>query len=141
MDGQVGEVQPAVHFEKLVQVAVTVSDLVRAKAFYRDIVGMKLLFEAGNMCFFQCGGVRFMIGTQEDGKPVSGSGTILYFHVADIHRAYDSVADRGVEVLQKPHLIAKMTDHDLWLALIKDPDGNVLGMMSEMAHAVGDAKG
>src|ERR1051326_4644270 len=38
---------------KLVQVALTCRDLDRARSFYRDTLGLPLLFEAGNMLFFQ----------------------------------------------------------------------------------------
>jgi methylmalonyl-CoA/ethylmalonyl-CoA epimerase len=122
-----------VQFEKIGQIAISVTDLERARAFYRDTLGMRFLFDAGTMCFFQCGDVRLLIGTAEKAEP--RGGTILYFKVEDIHGVYAALEQRGVEFVQKPHLVAKMPDHDLWMAFLKDPDGNVIGMMSEVRAA------
>ncbi len=51
------------------QIAVTVGDVPRAIAFYRDTLGIKLLFEVSNLGFFDCGGVRLMLSAAE--KPGS----------------------------------------------------------------------
>jgi len=40
------------------QIALTVTNLPRALQFYRDTLGLKFLFEASNMAFFDCGGVH-----------------------------------------------------------------------------------
>jgi methylmalonyl-CoA/ethylmalonyl-CoA epimerase len=119
-----------VHLEEIGQIAVTVSDLARAKDFYQNLLGMHFLFDAGPMSFFQCGKIRFAIGTSD--KPVSPGGTILYFRVGDIEAIHASLAAKGVEFIQKPHLVARMPDHDLWLAFLNDPDKNPIGLMGEM---------
>ncbi|HUA93197.1 MAG TPA: VOC family protein [Terracidiphilus sp.] len=129
MDG----VETGVRFDCIGQIAITVTDLPRAKSFYQNVLGMKFLFDAANMAFFQCGEIRLMIGFSE--KPVQPGGTILYFRVAEIHQAYEALLARQVIFLQKPQLVAKMPDHELWMAFLKDPDGNVLGMMCEVASA------
>jgi methylmalonyl-CoA/ethylmalonyl-CoA epimerase len=125
--------QPAVHFNEIGQVAITASNLARSRDFYQNVLGMQFLFEAGSMAFFQCGKIRFAIGTSPD-KPSSG-GTILYFRVADIQETYALLAAKGVEFIQKPHLVARMADHELWIAFLRDPDGNPVGLMSEMSLA------
>jgi methylmalonyl-CoA/ethylmalonyl-CoA epimerase len=112
------------------QIALTVQDLPRAKAFYRDALGMRFLFDAGSMAFFECGSVRLMIG---QGEPSPG-GTIIYFRVADINAAAQLLQSRGVEFVQQPHLVARMKTHDLWLAFVKDTSGNTLGLMCEMTR-------
>lgn len=122
-----------VQFEKIGQIAITVTDLDRARSFYRDTLGMRFLFDAGPMCFFQCGDIRLMIGVTDKAEP--RGGTILYFTVEDIHAVYAALEQRGVELIQAPHLVAKMPDHDLWMAFLKDPDGNAIGMMSEVRPA------
>lgn len=43
------------------QIAINVHDVNRATAFYRDILGLPLLFTAGSLAFFDCGGVRLML--------------------------------------------------------------------------------
>lgn len=122
-----------VHFEKIGQIALTVKDLARSRDFYQNTLGMHFLFETGHLAFFQCGDIRLMISTGEGERP--GGGTILYFRVEDINSVYDALRGRGVEFVDTPHLIAKMPDHDLWMVFLKDPDGNVLGVMCELPPA------
>ncbi|QEE26977.1 VOC family protein [Terriglobus albidus] len=119
------------HLNDIAQVALTVQDLPRALTFYRDVLGMQFLFEAGNMAFFQCGSVRLMIGASD--KP-AGGGTTVYFRVADIQAVAAFLKGQGIALVQEPHLVARMKSHDLWLAFVNDPDGNTLGVMSEVAR-------
>jgi methylmalonyl-CoA/ethylmalonyl-CoA epimerase len=125
-----------VHLENICQVALTVQDLARSRKFYQDKLGMKFLFDAGSMAFFQCGPVRFMIGLSE--QPASGaSGTIIYFKVEGLQEIHAALSGQGIAFLAAPHVVARMPDHDLWLALLRDPDGNTLGLMSEVARPPG----
>jgi methylmalonyl-CoA/ethylmalonyl-CoA epimerase len=119
-----------VQLEKIGQIALTVTDLARAKDFYGNTLGMRFLFDAGTMAFFECAEIRLLIGLAE--KEAPRGGTIVYFKVEDIHAVYEILLARGVEFVDAPHLIAKMPDHDLWMTFLKDPDGNVLGVMSEV---------
>jgi len=121
----------AVQLEEIGQIALTVRDLARAKDFYHNTLGMKFLFDAGTMAFFQCGAVRLMIGASQEA--VAGSGTILYFKINDIDEVFRSLQAQGVDFVDAPHLVAKMPDHDLWMVFLRDPDGNTLGLMSEVA--------
>jgi methylmalonyl-CoA/ethylmalonyl-CoA epimerase len=116
--------------EGIGQIAIYVTDLARSKEFYGQALGLKHLFDAGNMSFFQCGQVRLLIGASD--KPVVTGGVILYFRVADINKACAALSARGVEIAQPPQLVARMPDHDLWLAVLKDPDGHPIELMSEM---------
>jgi catechol 2,3-dioxygenase-like lactoylglutathione lyase family enzyme len=118
------------HLQEIGQVAITVEDLPRARDFYRDVLGMRLLFDAGTMAFFQCGSVRLMLGLPE--KPAPRGGTILYFRVGDLAGTHAALEAKGVAFVQGPHLVARMPDHELWMAFLKDPDSNVLGLMSEV---------
>ncbi len=117
------------HLDEIGQIAVTVSDLARSKDFYQNVLGMRFLFDAGSMSFFQCGKIRFAIGASSESP--SPSGTILYFRVPDIQEAHSRLAANGVDFLQDPHLVAKMPDHDLWMAFLSDPDKNPIGLMCE----------
>jgi methylmalonyl-CoA/ethylmalonyl-CoA epimerase len=127
------DVTPAVvNLEKIAQIAITVDDLARAKDFYQNTLGMKFLFEAGNLAFFKCGDIRLMLTTPE--KPEPRGGTIVYFKVDDIHETYSTLKRRGVNFIDEPHLIARMPDHDLWMVFLKDPGGNILGIMCEIAN-------
>ena len=124
------------HLDRIGQIAITVSGLERAKNFYGNTLGMRPLFDAGTMSFFQCGEIRLMIAASE--KPVQPGGTILYFRVPEIHAAHAALEARGVSFIQKPHLVAKMPDHDLWMAFVSDPDGNPIGLMCEAPRASGE---
>jgi methylmalonyl-CoA/ethylmalonyl-CoA epimerase len=125
------------HLDEIGQIAVTVSDLARSKDFYQNMLGMKFLFDAGNMSFFQCGAIRFVIGTSTN--PPSPAGAILYFRVADLHATHALLAAKGVEFIQNPQLVAKMPDHDLWMAFLRDPDANPVGLMCELPRATAPA--
>ncbi len=121
----------ALHLDHIAQIALTVRDLARSKAFYTDVLGMRFLFSAGTMEFFQCGPIRLMLGLPE--HPITPAGTILYFKVPDIHSAHATLRDRGVFFVQSPHLVTRMPAYDLWLAFFKDPDDNTLALMGEIA--------
>jgi methylmalonyl-CoA/ethylmalonyl-CoA epimerase len=122
--------EQSVQLNDIGQIALTVRDLGRAKDFYQNTLGMRFLFDAGTMAFFQCGTIRLMIGLSEES--VSIGGTILYFRVSDIQKAHGALEGRGVAFVQPPHLVARMPDHELWMAFLKDPEGNTLGLMSEV---------
>jgi methylmalonyl-CoA/ethylmalonyl-CoA epimerase len=112
------------------QIGITVSDVERAVAFYRDTLGMKLLFQVSGMGFFDCGGVRLMLsGSENPGETYS---SILYFKVPDIEVAAQTLRERGVTFEREPHLIARMPDHDLWMAFFRDSEKNLLALMSEV---------
>jgi methylmalonyl-CoA/ethylmalonyl-CoA epimerase len=126
------QLDSASRLESIGQIALTVNDLAESKHFYQDILGMKFLFDAGTMVFFQVGTVRLMIGLAE--APTTPEGTILYFRVADILAIAAALKEKGVIFEQEPHLVAKMPGHDLWMAFLKDPTGNVLALMSEVSN-------
>jgi methylmalonyl-CoA/ethylmalonyl-CoA epimerase len=116
------------------QIAVNVHDLKKATAFYRDTLGMRFLFDAGHMSFFDCGGVRLMLSLPE--KPeFDHPSSIIYYRVADIQRAYELLSSRGVSFEEKPILVARLQDHDLWMAAFRDVDHNLLALMSEVPRA------
>ena len=118
------------------QIFVNVKDLDRAIAFYRDILGMTFLFEAPpNMAFFDCGGIRIMLGIP-DRPDLDHPASIIYYRVDDIERIYETFKARDVEFIAKPHLVAPMPDYDLWLADFKDSEGNFLALMSEVPREV-----
>jgi len=124
---------PAVGLERIGQIAITVDDLPRARDFYQNTLGMKFLFDAGNLAFFKCGEIRLMLSTSD--KPVPRGGTILYFHVNDIQDTYTTLKQRGVKFIDEPHLIAKMPDHDLWMVFLHDSESNTIGIMCEIPRS------
>jgi len=117
--------------QKIRQISVNVHDPDRAVAFYRDILGLQLLFRAGRLAFFDCDGIRLMLSPPE--KPeFDHPSSILYFKVEDIQQAYAELRARNVTTEGVPNLVAKMPDHDLWLAEFRDSEGNVMCLMAEV---------
>jgi len=113
------------------QIAITVGDVAKATAFYRDVLGLKFLFPAGpNMAFLGAGGVRIMLTTPQ-GAGAVGKNSILYFKVTDIAAAHAAIVARGADAASVPRIIAKMPDHELWMAAVRDPEGNVVELMEE----------
>ena len=111
------------------QVAIVCQDVARAKAFYKDTLGVRHLFDAGpTLAFFDCGGTRLMLSPAEG----EARGTsVLYYFVPDIEVATKELARKGVAFVGDPHLVAKMPDHELWLCAFSDTEGNMLGIMEE----------
>lgn len=114
------------------QIALTVSDVAQATVFYRDVLGLKFLFGAGpNLAFFAAGSVRIML-TSPDGGGAVGKNSILYFKVTDIAVAHAAIVGRGAKSESAPRMIATLADHDLWISAVRDPDNNVVALMSEV---------
>lgn len=116
------------------QIAVNAHDIDRATTFYRDKLGMKHLFSVPpKLAFFDCAGIRLMLSLAE--KPeFDHPSSIIYFKVDDIQRASQTLAERGVKFEEQPAFVANMGAYDLWLAAFHDSEGNILAMMSEVAH-------
>jgi len=113
------------------QIAVTVSDVTTALRFYRDILGLTFLFSPGpNLAFLTAGSVRIMLSTPQ-GAGTVGHNSILYFRVTDIVGAHAAIIGRGATNERAPQMAAKLPDHELWLAFLRDPDGNLVGLMEE----------
>ena len=114
------------------QIAVPVSDIEQAITFYRDALGMRFLFQAPpGLGFFDCAGVRLMLDAPAKAQDKNYS-SVIYYKVPDLQVAFEALTARGVLFETKPHLIAKLPDHELWMAFFHDPDGNLLALMSEV---------
>lgn len=113
------------------QIAINARDITRATAFYRDILGLRFLFSAGTMSFFDCQGVRLMLGVAT-APEYDHPGSILYFTVDHINDTHTALVGRGVHFKGVPHLVARMPDHELWMAFFDDTEGNTLALMSEV---------
>ena len=113
------------------QIAINAHDVDRATAFYRDVLGLQHLFRAGQLSFFDCGGVRLMLDKAE--KPeFDHPSSILYFQVGDIRATYQRLKNGGAKFEDEPHVIAQMPKYDLWMTFFRDTEGNLLALMSEV---------
>ena len=113
------------------QIAVNARDIERAAAFYKDVLGMKMLFRAGQLAFFDAGGIRIMLDKPEKAE-FDHPSSILYFKVPDIKLAHATLVGRGVKFEDEPHMIARMPDHELWMTFFRDSENNVLALMAEV---------
>lgn len=122
---------------KIGQLLIPVGDFDKGVAFYRDILGIPFLFAAPpQMAFFNCGGVRLLVGVMPAGKNAQ-RGSAIYFQVADIHAVFSTLAEKGVRFSAEPHIVNRTPKSVLWLAEFNDPDGNQLALMNEVS--LGDA--
>lgn len=116
------------------QISVPVTDLQRAVGFYRDRLGLPFLFEVPGMAFFDCDGVRLLLSLPEHPGERKFDSSVLYFKVADIQTAHAELQAQGVVFRDKPHLIARMPDHDLWMAFFHDSEQNLHALMAELPN-------
>lgn len=113
------------------QIGVSVKDVLGATRFYRDVLGLTFLFEFPGLAFFDVGGVRLMLSLPS--KPeFDHRASILYFKVDDIRAKHAELTAKGVRFDTEPHRVAKMPTHELWLADFRDPEQNVMALMSEV---------
>ena len=113
------------------QIAMTAHDLPRAIAFYRDTLGLPLLYQAPALAFFGCGGVRLMLALPEEPE-FDHPGSIVYYRTGDIRSAYQYLTAAGVQFRDAPHCVARMPEHELWMAFFHDSEGNTLALMSQV---------
>jgi methylmalonyl-CoA/ethylmalonyl-CoA epimerase len=112
------------------QVAISVADVDRAERFYEGALGLRKLYRFGDLVFFDCAGLRLMIGKAENPADI-GRASTLYFRCADMALAVAELKRRGVPFVDEPHLIAPMEDHDLWMTFFRDPDDHLMALMQE----------
>lgn len=122
---------PSATVSEIGQIAVTVKDVAAARRFYSEILGLSVLFDAGpNLSFLAAGSVRIMLTTSA-GAGEAGKNSVLYFKTASLVSTYDAIVARGATPERAPQLTAKMPDHELWMAFVRDPDNNLVGLMEE----------
>ena len=113
------------------QVSIRVHDMDVAIRFYQETLGLTLLFQTSNMTFFDCNGIRIVLGIPEEPR-FDHPSSVFYFNVDDINSAYEALINRNVQFLSKPHKIAEMGQTEIWMAFFHDPDHNVHALMSEV---------
>lgn len=117
---------------RVAQILIPVEDLDSGVTFYRDTLGIPFLFTAPpQMAFFDCGGVRLLVGVMPEGQSAQ-RGSAIYFHVSDIDAVFSSLKQKGVRFSATPHVVHRTDTTELWLAEFNDPDGNQLALMSEV---------
>lgn len=109
------------------QIARTVRDIEASLAWYRDRLGLALLYQFDGMAFFDAGGIRLYLqqGTE------AGAESILYFRVEDIVASHAALVQNGIDFMREPHRVHRHEDGtEEWMAFFADPDGRPLALMS-----------
>ena len=118
------------------QIAIAVSDIKKAVEFYKNKLGLTLLFEVpSGMAFFECGGIRLMV-TEQNGDLKDHKTSVIYYHVSNIKQTAKSMIERGVSFTKDPHMAVQMADHELWIGFLRDQDENLIGIMEEVPLSV-----
>ncbi len=121
------------------QVSISVSDVGKAVEFYRDVLDIPFLFQVPGspaMAFFDCGGTRLYIVKPEDPN-VKPDVSVIYFTVDSAKDAAEELISKGVELESEPHIIHQTENYTLWMAFFRDPDGNLMAVMSEEGDLMG----
>lgn len=118
----------------LMQIDYPSSNVDRTIHFFTEVLGRDLLFRAGELGFVDLGSVRLYV------RPVNGAAelehaSVLYLRTIDLNASLEALEERGAAVHEEAHVVARMPDHDLWLAFIKEPDGRLIGLMEERPNA------
>ena len=116
--------------EKLISfVSTTNAD--RARSFYRDTLGLRLVSEDGFALRFDCGGSPLRVTIAPEVIPAKY--TVLGWSVEDLKATLLSLQKRGV--LFERFGFFRQDDLGIWtapngdqVAWFKDPDGNVLSI-------------
>lgn len=117
--------------QKIGQIGVPVKNLDQALSFYKEVLGLPLLFNTETMAFFDCGGTRLML-TLPEKEEFHHPSSVLYFQVENIQESYHSLKERGVFFTDEPHMVAKMGTTETWMVFFKDTEGNTHALMSEV---------
>ena len=113
------------------QIHISVTDIDRSVAFYRDVLGIPLLFQVPeqSMAFFASGDVRLYLGVPETAE--FASRCTLYFRVDDIAAEHRRLVAAGVPCGGEPHVVHRDGTTALWMAACTDPDGHNVVLMQE----------
>jgi catechol 2,3-dioxygenase-like lactoylglutathione lyase family enzyme len=110
---------------------VGVSDADKARAFYRDTLGLSLISEDGFALAFGVGGVMLRVTLVKEVRPQPY--TVLGWQVKDATATVGSLAKAGVPLERYAHV--PQDDDGIWtapggakIAWFKDPDGNILSI-------------
>jgi methylmalonyl-CoA/ethylmalonyl-CoA epimerase len=117
--------------QKIAQIAVPITNVERAIEFYKEVLGLPLLFHTDNMAFFECNGQRLLLSLPEKDEFASAS-SVLYFQVEDIKKSVERLIEKGISFIDQPHVIAKMGNTETWMTFFKDTEGNTHALMSEV---------
>nr|WP_240056696.1 VOC family protein [Bacillus mesophilum] len=117
--------------QKVGQIGIPVKDLDRAIDFYKQKLGLSLLFNTDNMAFFESNGLRLLLSLPEK-EEFAHASSVIYFQVSDIRDSYERLVAEDVRFIDEPHMVAKMGETETWMVFFEDGEGNRHALMSEV---------
>ncbi|MFJ7662398.1 VOC family protein [Lysinibacillus sp. NPDC097162] len=117
--------------QKIGQIAVPIKNVESAIEFYKEVLGLTLLFQTENMAFFDCNGQRLLLSIPEKDE-FANSSSVIYFQVEDIKKSVEKLIEKGVSFIDQPHVVAKMENTETWMTFFKDTEGNTHALMCEV---------
>ncbi len=117
--------------QRIGQIAVPVKNLESAIEFYKEVLGLPLLFNTESMAFFDCNGQRLLLSLPEKNE-YANSSSVIYFQVEDIKKSVEKLSEKGVSFIDQPHGVAKMGSTETWMTFFKDTEGNTHALMCEV---------
>ncbi|MEK5149181.1 VOC family protein [Psychrobacillus sp. FSL K6-4615] len=117
--------------QKIGQIGVPIKNVENAIAFYKEALGLPLLFSTDRMAFFECNGQRLLLTLPEKDE-FANSSSVIYFQVENIKDTYEELNKKGVSFIDQPHVVAKMNQTETWMTFFKDTEGNTHALMSEV---------
>lgn len=119
------------NISKVGQIGVPVKNIERAIEFYKESLGLNLLFNTDTMAFFDVNGLRIMLSLPEK-EAFAHPSSVIYFQVDDIKGAHAQLLNKGVTFIDEPHVVAKVQHTETWMTFFKDTEGNTHALMSEV---------
>jgi catechol 2,3-dioxygenase-like lactoylglutathione lyase family enzyme len=112
----------------ITQVALASADPAALAAWYRDTLGLPILFEAGGMTFMQSGATRLMIGPNHHGATLGGD-VVLYFEPSDWATTEAALEAKGVRFSNTAEIVQRAPGRELALRPFKDHEGHALALL------------
>lgn len=109
--------------ERLAFVMLSVDDVDRAAAFYRDVLRIPMSGRFGDFAFFDTGEARLALTSELRGRDGAGYGHECVFGVASVTQAYVALKD-SVVFLNEPRAV----NDQAWAVNFRDPDGHLLSL-------------
>lgn len=119
------------NIQGIVQIGIPIKKLDRAVEYYKEVLGLPLLFQTENMAFFNSNGQRLLLSLPEK-EEFANASSVLYFKVEDIQKSVEQLKEKGVSFIDQPHVVAKMGNTETWMSFFKDSEGNTHALTSEV---------
>lgn len=117
--------------QKIGQIGIPIKNIDRAIAFYKEQLGLPLLFNTDTMAFFDCDGIRLLLSIPEN-EQFAHPSSVIYFQVKEIKEKYEELLANGVRFVDEPHVVAKIGQTETWMTFFSDSEDNVMALISEV---------